>query len=117
MAWTIDYLPEAERDLELIFSHLFESYVEFGDSPGEAALRATRRLAGIREGAFRLTSMPYIGTLRPEILPNVRFVRRSDAALWFTVDDARKKVVVVGIFFGTQDHTRRMLIRLLGDRY
>jgi plasmid stabilization system protein ParE len=115
MAWTLEYLPEAERDLELIFDHLLEAYRSFGDSADEAILRARQRLSGLHEAAQRLTSTPFIGTLRPEIYPNLRFVRRDNAAFWFIANGERERVLVVAVFFGPQDHTRRMLARLLGD--
>ena len=113
MTWTIEYLPEAERDLQLIFDHLFNSYREFGDSPGEAIERAKQRILGIREGARRLTATPSIGTLRPDVYPDVRFIRRNNAAIWFVANGERKTVLIVAIFFGPQDHTRHMLARLL----
>jgi plasmid stabilization system protein ParE len=117
MTWIIEYLPEAERDLQLIFDHLFDSYREFGDSPGEAIGRAQQRMSGIREGAERLAATPFIGTLRPDIYPDLRFVRRNSAAIWFVANGERQTVLIVAIFFGPQDHTRRMLIRLLGQKF
>jgi toxin ParE1/3/4 len=36
------------------------------------------------------------------------------ATRWYDVDDEAQAVRVLGIFFGGQDHIRRMLIRLLG---
>jgi plasmid stabilization system protein ParE len=72
-------------------------------------------LSGLREAAERLIAAPFIGTLRPEIYPNLRFLRRDSAVFWFIADGEREKVLVVAIFFGPQDHTRRMLARLLDD--
>jgi hypothetical protein len=36
------------------------------------------------------------------------------AIYWYDVDDRAQAVRVLGMFFGGQDHIRRMLIRLLG---
>ena len=37
------------------------------------------------------------------------------AIYWFDVDEGRRTVRVLAVFFGGQDHIRRMLIRLLED--
>lgn len=115
MKWTVEYLPDAERDFELIFDHLVESYQEFGDAAEDATDRAHRRMLAVREGIGRLTETPFIGTLRLDIHPGLRFVRRNGAAIWFVSDDQNCTVLVIAIFFGGQDHMRRMPARLIGD--
>ena len=48
MAWTTEFSREAERDLALIFDHLFETYTGFGEDTAEAFDRATARISRIR---------------------------------------------------------------------
>ena len=36
------------------------------------------------------------------------------AIYWFDVDEAARKVRILAVFFGGQDHVRHMLVRLLG---
>lgn len=115
MTWTIEYLPDAQRDFKLIFDHLVESYQEFGDAPEEAIDRARQRMLVIRDGIGRLGETPFIGTLRNEIYSGLRFVRRNGAAIWFMSNDQNCTVLVIAIFFGGQDHMRRILGRLIGD--
>jgi len=37
------------------------------------------------------------------------------AIYWFDVDEAARKVRILAIFFGGQDHVRHMLVRLLRE--
>lgn len=113
--WTLDYAAAAERDFELIFDHLLATYIDLGEDPDAALERAARRIRTIRLSIDALANTPHIGTLRPDILPNLRFVRRDHAAVWFMPDTDRQHLLVAAIFFGAQDHIRKMLTRLLSD--
>jgi len=110
----IEFAEASERDLELIFDHLFESYLGFGESTAHALDHAALRISDIRAAADRLTLFPERGTARADILPGLRFMVMERAIYWYDVDDQARTVRVLGIFFGGQDHIRRMLIRLLG---
>lgn len=111
--WRLEYAAGAERDFELIFDHLYESYLGFGETPSEALERAARRVLGIRAAIDRLASAPFVGTSRPDIRAGLRFTRREGAAVWFIPDQDERRVRVLAIFFGGQDHIRRMLVRML----
>ncbi|MES0884846.1 type II toxin-antitoxin system RelE/ParE family toxin [Roseibium sp. SCP14] len=113
--WTLEYSAAAERDFELIFDHLFTSYTDLGDDTEAAFERVVSRIRTIRSSIDGLCNTPFIGTLRPDILPELRFVRREQAAVWFVSDEKRQKVIVAAIFFGSQDHIRHMLTRLLTE--
>jgi toxin ParE1/3/4 len=115
MPFTIELSAECKRDLELIFDHLYESYRAFGESTDEALERAAQRVMGIRKGAERLTTFPIRGTVRDDVLPGVRHVTIDRAIYWFDVDEQAKKVRILAVFFGGQDHVRHMLARLLRD--
>lgn len=111
--WKIEYAQEAERDFELILDHLILSYEELGDDRQTAFERAADRILGIESAVQNLSKTPYIGTLRPDIRPGVRFVRQDKVVIWFLPEQDRKRIVVLALFFGAQDHIRHMLTRLL----
>jgi toxin ParE1/3/4 len=111
--YAVEFAAEAERDFELIFDFLEESYRNFGESDEEAIVHAGRRVQSIRAKAAGLGKAPHRGTLHPEIMPDLRHVRIDQAIYWFLPDDAVMTVRVLAIFFGGQDHVRRMLTRLL----
>ncbi|PDT04714.1 plasmid stabilization protein [Rhizobium chutanense] len=111
--WTLEYSEDVERDFELIFDHLFESYVELGDSPDEAFERSAERIRKLRVEIDRLVDTPYIGTLRADICPGIRFLRRDRTAVWFLPVESSRRIIIAAIFYGAQDHIRHMLTRML----
>lgn len=115
MPFTIEFAAETERDFELIFDHLFESYQTFGEPVDQAFEHAARRILGIRAAAERLVTFPIRGTGRDDILPGVRYIAIDRAVYWFDFDEKKKRVRILAVFFGGQDHIRHMLIRLLRD--
>ena len=114
MPYRIEFAEASERDLELIFDHLFENYAGFGESTDQALDHAGQRIMGIRASAERLALYPERGASRDDILPGLRFMVMDRAIYWYDVDERAQAVRVLGMFFGGQDHIRRMLIRLLG---
>ena len=114
MPYRIEFAEASERDLDLIFDHLFESYLGFGESIDQAFDHAGQRIMRIRAAAERLALFPESGASRDDILPGLRFMVMDRAIYWYDVDDQSRVVRVLGMFFGGQDHIRRMLIRLLG---
>jgi toxin ParE1/3/4 len=112
-AFAVEFAAETERDFELIFDFLEESYRSFGEGSEDAITHAARRIEAIRTKAARLGNAPYRGTLHPEIMPDLRHVTIDQAIYWFIVDEDARTVRVLAIFFGGQDHVRRMLMRLL----
>ena len=116
MRFAIEFSADAERDFELIFDHLFESYVGFGEDAEQALDHAARRTMDIRKAADRLASFPLRGTARDDLLPGIRFVAIARAIYWFDVDQTTRTVRILAVFFGGQDHIRHMLVRLLGER-
>lgn len=111
--WTVEFAAAAERDFELIFDHLLQSYQEFGENFDTAFERAERRIGDIQSSAKDLAKVPFRGTLRPDIHPGLRFVRHGKAVFWFIAQEDRKMVQILAVFFGSQDHIRHMLTRLL----
>lgn len=114
--WGLEFSAEAEWDFELIFDHLARSYVELGDEPDAALRRAADRVRAIRSSVDLLAKSPFMGTLRSDIRPGLRFVRLQKTVIWFRPDEDRACVVVIALFFGAQDHIRHMLARLLSGR-
>jgi toxin ParE1/3/4 len=109
----IEFSAAAERDFGLIFDHLVASYRGFGESPEAAFAHAETRIRAIRKTADRLATGPHRGVLHPDILPGLRHLTLDRAVYWFDVDDAARRVRVLAVFFGGQDHRRHMLRRLL----
>jgi len=58
MRFGIEFSADAEHDFDLIFDHLFESYVAFGEGTEEALDHAAQRVMDIRKAASRLASFP-----------------------------------------------------------
>jgi len=114
MTWDTVFAAEAEHDFTLIFDHLVESYLAFGDSRAEAISRAEERLAKIFEDSLRIATAPYRGPSHDDLLPGLRNLALGKASFWFIIDDAAQTVRILAVFFGAQDQQRRMLIRLLG---
>lgn len=114
MAFRLVFSAAAERDLALILDHLFDSYCAFGEASGTALDRAATRIRAIRRNAERICKAPDRGTRHDDLLPGLRHLTIERAIFWYDVDDERKLVTVLAVFFGGQDHVRHMLIRLLG---
>lgn len=112
-AYAVEFAAEAERDFELIFDFLEGIYRSFGESAEDALAHAAKRVEAIRATAVGLGSAPYRGTRHQEIMPGLRHVTIDQAIYWFVVDENALTVRVLAVFFGGQDHVRRMLARLL----
>ncbi len=115
MDFRLEFAAEAERDLELILDHLFDSYRSLGEPLEEALDHAAARVMGVRAAANRILKAPYRGESHDDILPGLRHLTIDRAIYWFEVDEARRTIRVLAVFFGAQDHVRRMLRRLLTD--
>jgi len=114
MAYEVVFAADARRDFTLIFEFLVDSYIGFGDDTETAILRAETRVQSIRADITQLGQLPYRGTLHDEMLPGLRHLTIGQAIVWFDIDQDVKLVRVLAVFFGGQDHIRRMLTRLLG---
>ena len=107
----VEFAEAALRDLDLIFVHLAESYRGFGEAPDEASERAAARVRGILAAADRLALAPHRGAVHDALAPGIRHLTLDRAVCCFRVDGNRVRVLAV--FFGGQDHQRRMRLRLL----
>ncbi|MBE0533440.1 MAG: type II toxin-antitoxin system RelE/ParE family toxin [Rhodospirillales bacterium] len=114
MAWAVEFSEEAENDFELIFDHLFDSYADFGETLEDGFERAARRVMKIRKAGEDIAKAPHRGTIRDDIVPGLRNVTIDRAIFWFDLDDDHRIVRILGVFFGGQDHIRRMMVLLLG---
>lgn len=113
MGYRVLFAADAERDFELIFDFLAESYAGFGEPLPLAMSRAEERIQAIREDALALAKAPHLGTRHDDTLPGLRHITRNRAVFWFDVSEKPKEVRILAVFFGGQDHIRRMLVRLL----
>ena len=115
MAYRLEFSAEAERDFGLIFDHLLDSYVGFGESLESALNHAEARILEIRAAANRILAAPHRGQRHDDLLPGLRHLAIGRAIYWFDVDDEMQAVRVLAVFFGGQDHIRHMTTRLLGE--
>lgn len=114
MDYEVVFAPDATRDFAHIFEFLVDTYVGFGEDAETAIARAESRVQSIREDIERLGAAPHRGALHNDLLPGLRHVTIGQAIIWFDVDEDAKIVRVLAVFFGGQNHVRRMLVRLLG---
>lgn len=115
MDFRLEFSAEAERDFELIFDHLFESYRRLGEPVEDALDHAEARVGDVRRAANRILTAPHRGESHDDLLTGLRHLTLDRAIYWFEVDKARRTVRVLAVFFGGQDHRRRMLTRLLDE--
>ena len=115
MAFRLEFSADAERDFGLIFEHLLNSYLEFGESLESAFDRAESRIVEIRASAERILTAPRRGEHHDDLLPRLRHLVIGRAIYWFDVDDGRETVRALAVFFGGQDHVRHLLARLLEE--
>jgi plasmid stabilization system protein ParE len=116
MNYAVERADNADRDLNAIVDFLIETYVAFGEDEEDAIDSAEKRIHRIEAAMRALGRAPHQGTLRPELAPGLRSVTRDRAIFYFDVDDDRRVVRVLAVFFGGQDHQRLMLKRLLARR-
>ena len=115
MAFRIDFAADAERDFALIFDHLLDSYLGFGEGLQSAFGHAEARVIEIRAAADRILAAPYRGESRDDVLPGLRRLTIDRATYWIDIDETRRSVRVLAGFFGGQDQVRHMLTRLLDE--
>ena len=115
MAYRLEFTVEAERDFDLIFDHLLSSYLNFGESLESALDHAANRVLEIRGEAKRILSAPDRGQRPDDLLPGLRHLTLGRGIYWFDVDDVRRTVRVLGVFFGAQDHILHMVSRQFRD--
>lgn len=105
---------DCDRDLELVFDYLFATYRDLGEQALDAFERAEQRLLAIEGEINRLGAIPHQGTLAPLIMTGLRHVTKNSAVFYFIVDEAQRRVRVLGVFFGGQDHRAHILKRITG---
>ena len=111
--YRLEFSAEAERDFGLVFDHLLESYIGFGENVESAVERAAVRVLEIRATADSLLTAPHRGERHDDILPGLRHLTVNRAIYWFEVDAENETVRILAVFFGGQDHVRHMLARLI----
>jgi len=101
-----------DRDLALIADFLFEAYVGFGEHPEDAFARTKSRFEVFEGLVLALAERPHRASPRDDVLPGRRMLTHDRVVLDFDIDEAERKVRVLGAFMGGRDHRRTMLARL-----
>jgi toxin ParE1/3/4 len=112
MAFRVVRSRSSIRDLDLIFDHLVESYVNLGETPVDAVNRAANRIRAIKVDMMAIAAAPYQGTHLDKLETGLRSVTKNRAIFYFDVDDKAQVVRILAIFFSGQDHRRHILKRL-----
>ena len=80
----------------------------------EAALdHAAARVLEIRAAAERIPIAPYRGESYDDILRDLRYLTLDRAIYRFNVEEEHRTIRFLAVFLSGQDHTRRILARLL----
>jgi len=114
MNYKVERAIETDRDLEAIFDFLAESYIAFGESREVALERAAERIESIENDMMSLAKAPHQGTACADLLSGLRSVTKQRAIFYFDIDDDERRVRVLAVFFGGQEHRRQMLKRIFG---
>lgn len=115
MTWTIEVSSAAKKDVTLLFEHLVDSYLSFGDGKSSAVGHASKRVDEILTTMERIATAPYRGQAQEEMLPGLQHLTLNRAIYWYQVEVEHQKIRILAIFYGGQDHIRRMLLRLIDE--
>ena len=102
--WTVVFAAEAINDLVLITEYLTQAYCGFGEPLVEAHSHAQVRIEATITAAERLATAPLRGESH---------VALDRAVYWLRPRAEQREIQVLAVFFGGQNHQRRMLVRLL----
>jgi toxin ParE1/3/4 len=111
--WSVVFAAESINDLLLITEYLTQAYCGFGESPAEANRHAQARIEAIIAAAERLATAPWRGESHDDLMPGLRHLALDRTVYWFRPRAQQRDIQVLAVFFGGQDHQRRMLVRLL----
>jgi toxin ParE1/3/4 len=100
------------RDFTLIEDFLFKTYRDLGDDSDEAVDRAAVRVIAARAYMRTFERNPHRGTEHPEIRPGVRTVTKEKFVFYFEINEAEFEVMIFAVFFGGEDHRRKIIDRL-----
>lgn len=115
MSYKLERSRQARSNLQSILLFPARSHIAFGDDLVTAKKRAVDRLKRIRAAMNALSLKPQQGTRRDDLKPGLRCVTKERAIFYFEIDENRRLVRILAVFFGGQDHQRQMLKRLLRD--
>jgi plasmid stabilization system protein ParE len=115
LAYKVERSEDADRDLEIVFDFLFQAALDLGEDAETAFARASARVPATEDAMEALGQAPHQGTLRPDLAAGLRNVTKGRAVIYFDVDDEAQLVRILAVFYGGQDHLRRMLMRLLAS--
>jgi plasmid stabilization system protein ParE len=111
----VEFAAAALRDLDLIFDHLAQPYRSVGEGPEEALEHAAHRIRSIVAAADRLALAAHRGPVHEDIAPGLRHVTLDRAVYHFQIEGSCDggRVRILAVFFGGQDHQRRMRLRIV----
>ena len=100
MSYAVVFAPRAEDQLAELYG-----YIAKRASPATAE-RYTDAIVSLCEG---LSEYPHRGTPRDDIRPGLRITNhKGRTVIAFAVDDARRCVSILGVYYGGQDYVAAM---------
>lgn len=102
-------------DLDRIVDHLVMAHMRLGEDADGALRRAASRIDAIEDAIDALGRAPHQGTLWPALMGDLRWVAKGGAVMYFIVDDEDRRMDVLAVFYGGEDHKRHMLDRILSS--
>jgi plasmid stabilization system protein ParE len=101
MPYRVVFAPEASDQLEELFLYIAQ------ESSPEIAQRYTDAIIATCEGLARF---PHRGVARGDIRSGLRLTHHKErTVIAYAVDDEAQTVLVVGVFYGGQDHEGALL--------
>ena len=103
MSYRLLLHPEFENDVTRMVLFIAENADE------DAALKASDRAD---EALTALAHNPHRAAPRDDVMPNLRIALfRHSGVIPYLIDDTRKEIFVLGLFYGGQEWDRHILMR------
>jgi len=100
MRYEVVFAPEAEDQLEELFSYIADR---------GSVLTAERYTAAIVATCEDLSHFPHRGVSRDDIRPGLRVTHhKGRTVIAYAVDEATRRVTILGVFYGGQDYASRL---------
>ncbi len=112
MVYSVKRSAQSDLDLENIFRHLIESYLSLGEDLLNAIDLAEAKMNRINLDIQFLARLPHQGTISPHLGESVRHVTKDRAIIYFEIEETRRAVKILAVFFGGHDHRRHMATRM-----
>lgn len=99
--YAVGFAPEADDQLEALFVYV---------AGRSSVATAGRFLSTVVQACERLALFPHRGVPRDDIRPGLRMTHHKGRTIVaYAVDDAQRRVTILGVFYGGQNYEARLL--------